>query len=79
MADYDSLKVVSFPPTDTSGALDTLIEMYRKGEVKEVIIYTPAASDKGIYHFYASAGIRLTDVLLAKQRLVTLAHRLCEE
>jgi len=79
MADYyDKMKVVSFPPTSTSGALDTLIQMYRDGEIREVVIYAPDEHDSGKYHSFVSGGISLKDLLLFKHQLSMLANKLSE-
>ena len=75
---YDKLKIVSFPPTDTSGAIDTLVQMYRDGEVRDVIIYAPSEDDLTKYHFFASGGLILKDILLAKHQLGMIAHKLSE-
>lgn len=65
-------------PTDVTGMIEAIADMYRNGVVREVIIFAPNAKDPGAYHFRASDGIRLTDVLVAKQYLARLADRLCD-
>jgi hypothetical protein len=49
--------------------------MYREGTVREVIIYAPNAKDRNIVHFKASAGVRLSDLLMARRYIEALIDK----
>lgn len=68
--------IIEFP-SDVSGMIETIRDMYRDGTIRELILFAPNAKDSRVYHFRASDGIKLSDVLMAKQELTMNADALC--
>jgi hypothetical protein len=69
--------IIEFP-SDVSGMMGAITDLYREGQIRELVFFAPNDLDSGGFHFRASDGIKLSDVLMAKQYLTLLANALCE-
>lgn len=71
------MTVIDFPD-ELTAMTNTIREMYHEGMVREIVFFAPNAVNPDVFHFHASGGIKLSDVLMAKQYLTQLANRLSE-
>ena len=67
--------IVEFP-NDVGSMLTTLLEMYREGKFRELIVYMPDSQDRNVHYYHASGGIDATDLLRAKQVITIDANKL---
>lgn len=70
-----SADILTFPSNKTD-VLDTLMDMLQSGEIGEFVIFAPNAKDPASYHFTATDGIKLADLLMAKHLIGRMTNNL---
>lgn len=70
-----SAEILAFPSNKTD-VLDTLMGMLQAGEIGEFVIFAPNAKNPASYHFTATDGIKLLDLIMAKHLIGRMASNI---